>query len=105
FISVCGRLLTPDDSPQRCWWAVAQLTIGISLFSTGHITAYLFAAIKSDKIGPMAIVFKPIEVWEWSIRQLPDHAWRLWIGVWGMMACLCALVIVGGINYSAMFEK
>lgn len=105
FLSLCGRLLTSDEGPYRCLWAVVQLTLGAILFAIGHFTAYFFAIMKSDKIGPMAIVFHPVEIWEWTVRLLPKNAWRVWTATWGACAILCALLIVGGISYAALFER
>lgn len=104
-ISMAGRLLTMDGGPWRCVWALTQITIGLTLFGVGHIAAYLYAAIKSAKFGPMAVVFNPIEIWEWTFRRLPQFAWRIWLAAWGATAVVCALLIVGGISYAALFEK
>lgn len=104
-ISMVGRFVTTDGGPWRCVWAIAEIVIGLTLFTVGHTAAYLYAAIKSEKLGPMAVVFNPIELWEWTFRILPKSVWRLWLAAWGATGVVCGLTIVGGISYSALFEK
>jgi len=103
-ISMLGRFVTTEGGPWRCVWALAEIIIGVTMFLTGHIAAYLHAAIKSEKIGPLSVVFNPIEVWDWTVRKLPTSVWRLWLALWGMTAIVCGPLLVGGINYNALFD-
>lgn len=103
-LSVAGRIVTPDKSWARTWWALAQCAAGLLVFSVGHGWAYYVAIMESDKFGVLDFLMKPLGLWRNSLRKLPEAAPRLWLASWGGMAAVCALAIVGGIRYSAIFE-
>src|SRR5204862_5619292 len=46
----------------------------------------------------------PVEAWRPTVDGLPQTARRSWLAAWGFTAAICAMVIVGGIRYSALVD-
>lgn len=102
--SVAARVVTPDDSLARSLWSLAQLAIGGGTFIVMHTYAFLRAGMKSDRLNYFDIIIHPIDVWRPSFQELPVSARRIWAGTWGFMAAVCAMLIIGGIRYSALTD-
>lgn len=103
-ISVAVRVVTPDDSLMRSLWSIAQLVVGGGTFIAMHTYAFIRANMKSDRLNFFDIVIHPIEVWRPSFQELPATERRIWAGAWGFMAAACAILIIGGIRYSALTD-
>jgi len=88
----------------RAWWAVLQATFcGVAVF-IAQLTAFLYASSRNARFSPFDIFMKPIEIWKPTLRALPKNAWRVCLFVWSEIAVLCALLIIGRISYSALFD-
>jgi hypothetical protein len=94
----------PKDSLQRALWTIIQTSIGIIAAGTAHVLVFFQAVPNTDKYGPFDLLFKPFDFWRYAIHKLPAKAWRLWMFCWGLTAAFSALVLIGGVRYSAMFE-
>ncbi|HTI50198.1 MAG TPA: hypothetical protein VL475_04575 [Planctomycetaceae bacterium] len=104
FVSLAVRVVTPDDSFSRSLWSVLQLFVGGGTFVVVHFYAFLRAGMKTDGFSAFDVIVHPIEVWRPSFRELPGTARRIYAGVWGFTAALCAILIIGGIRYSVLTD-
>lgn len=103
-VSVTIRVVTPDDSLARSLWSLAQLAIGGGTFIVVHCYAFLRAGMKSDGYNFADVIIHPIDVWRPTFQELPTTARRIWAGTWGLTAAICAMLIIGGIRYSALTD-
>ena len=104
-LSIWAALTLGDDSAVRTLWTLAQALIGLMVFGIAHLSAYMLACTKTDKIGPFDYFMKPVEIWKPSIRQLPAGWNRVCLGGWSSFAIFAAFVFIGGIDINAVFEK
>jgi hypothetical protein len=102
--SIFARVVTPVAGPTRLIWSLAQIFAGLVFLGVGQFSAYFFAVSGSDKFGPFDIAMKPIGIWKPALTQLPLHAWRVWLAGWGLTAIMGAILVVGGIRFSAIFD-
>jgi hypothetical protein len=102
--SVFEATSLPKDSLQRAVWTIVQASLGIIAAGTAHVLVFFQAIPNTDKYGPFDLLFKPFDFWRYAIRRLPAKAWRLWMFCWGLTAAFSALVLIGGVRYSAIFE-
>lgn len=103
FVSIGVRVLTDEEGIARSAWSLMQLFIGGTVFAVVHTYAFFKAGAKA-KVGGFDIIIRPIEVWRPSFQELPGTARRIWLGGWGFTAAVCAVLIIGAINYSALTE-
>jgi hypothetical protein len=103
-ISVAVRVVIPDDSLVRSLWSITQLVVGGGTFIAMHVYAFLRAGMKTDRLNFFDMIVHPIEVWRPSFQELPATSRRIWAGAWGFMASACAILIIGGIRYSALTD-
>ncbi|MEX0717336.1 MAG: hypothetical protein WD066_12150 [Planctomycetaceae bacterium] len=102
--SAAASLMLPAEGPARAWWAVGQCAIGLIACVVAQFSVFFKALSITDRVGPMDIVFKPLAIWKPSLDALPEGAWRVWSAGWGLTGIVCAVAIIGGIRYSALFD-
>ena len=103
-LSVFMSIKLPSFGPERAIWTLAQALIGMIAAGTAHVLVFFSAVPVTDKYGPFDLFLKPLDFWRYAIRKLPAKPWRLWMFAWGLTAMLSALVLIGGIRYSVIFE-
>jgi hypothetical protein len=103
-MSVYVSLTLPKFGPSRAVWTILQTVIGLIAAGTAHVLVFFYAIPNTDKYGPFDIFLKPLDFWRYAIRKMPAKAWRLWLFVWGLTASISALVLIGGVRYSAVFD-
>jgi hypothetical protein len=103
-LSALETLKLPKFGYERAVWTVVQASLGIIAAGTAHVMTFFIAMPSMEKHGPFDLLMKPFDFWRFTIRRLPSGAWRLWMFAWGLTAAFSALVLIGGIRYSAMFE-
>ncbi len=103
-LSIFARMTTSINTGARPRWALTQLFIGFCVFAVGQAWAFLYAVTKSADFSPVDLITKPFAIWGPSNRLLPKSFPRLGMAVWGLTAMLLAVLVIGGINYNAMFE-
>lgn len=103
-LSIAVRLSLVGNDVFRARWALAQAALAEFAAILVHVLAYLYAAEKSDRVSPFDVVLKPIAIWKPTFASLPRYAWRVWTFAWAETAFLCALLIIGGLSYSALFD-
>jgi hypothetical protein len=103
-ISVTATLLLPESGPYRYMWTIVQTLLGLIAAGSAHVVVFLATIPHTDRYGPFDIFLKPIEVWKRTINKLPTDTGRLWQAAWGITAAFCALTLIGGIPYGAVFE-
>ncbi len=103
-MSIVARLTIADTMIPRGKLAILQCVLGLCVALVGHWMAYFHAMTASEKFGPFDVLMKPVAIYDVTIRGLPDLAWRLWCVAWGLSMAICALVVIGGVSYSAIFD-
>jgi len=103
-MTIAVALCLPTESPARPFWTLTQVGIGLVAACVAHVSAFLFGVVKSEKLGPVDIMLRPVELWKPSVSLLPQGAWRFWLLAWGLTAALCAATLIGGVRYSRMFD-
>jgi hypothetical protein len=103
-LSVYMGLKLPKFGYERALWTLVEAGLGLTAAGTAHVLVFFKTIPNTDKYGPFDLLVKPLDFWRYAAHKLPSGAWRLWMFAWGLTAALSALVLIGGINYSAMFE-
>ncbi|MEZ6122196.1 MAG: hypothetical protein R3C49_03345 [Planctomycetaceae bacterium] len=105
-ISAAVRLTLPteDDIPVRGTIALVQLTIGLISMLTAHLMAAKYALSNDRRLNAGDIVLSWFNIWQPTIISLPETCKRIWAMVWGGVAVITAVTIIGGIDYSAPFR-
>jgi len=104
FTSMVARVVIVPANPERGWWAAIQFSIGFLALGIAHLMAYFVAISKSDEIGPGDLWLKPVTIWQQVFSELPRYNMLVNTGCWGFTTAICALVVVGGIDYEAILE-
>jgi hypothetical protein len=103
-MTIAVALCLPKESLIRPFWTLTQAGIGLVAVCVAHVSAFLFGVVKSEKLGPVDIMLRPVELWKPSLSMLPQGAWRFWLLAWGLTAAVCAATLIGGVQYSRMFD-
>jgi hypothetical protein len=103
-VSFWARMSFDAGSSERLMWAVAQMLVGVVMFSVAHVTCYFIAIAKTDKIGVFDIFLSPMVIWRPTFVVLPKGASRVCLAAWGAIAILAALLVVDGIPWAALFD-
>jgi len=103
-LSFSASMVIKERAGLRLLWALAQCGLGAIAASIAHFSAYLSAIVDSDRFTPFDFIMKPVDIWKTVAKALPKVAWRFWALSWGVTASLCALLVIGGIRYSAIFD-
>jgi hypothetical protein len=102
--SVAVQFLLGDSARLRAGWAFVQIGLAEFVTLAAHVLALIHASSKSDRYSPFDLLMKPLGLWKPTFAELPKNAWRVWMFVWGQTATICAVLIIGGMNYSALFD-
>jgi hypothetical protein len=105
-ISMLGRLLTTPGSPHRSYWALAQLGLGLAAMIVTHVGCYLQAVVYTDKLSPVDMLLRPLEVWKPTLKRLNEGAvwWRPAIWVWGFAFQTFAVAVVGNVPFDRLWQ-
>jgi hypothetical protein len=103
-LSVYMGLKLPKFGYERALWTLVQAGLGLTAAATAHVLVFFKTIPNTDKYGPFDLLMKPLDFWRYAAHKLPSGAWRLWMFAWGLTAAFSALVLIGGVNYSAIFE-
>lgn len=104
--SVAIRLSFPGEDGEkiRSTITLIQLTIGSISALTAHILATRAAMAADRRINLFDFVIAWFAIWQPTIISLPKTCKRLLSVVWGMVAVLTAVAIIGGVDWSAAFR-
>jgi hypothetical protein len=103
-MSVFMTLRLPKFGYERAVWTLMQAGLGFIAAAVAHVLVFFKAIPATDKYGPFDLFVKPLDFWRYALHKMPSGAWRLWMFAWGLTAVLSAIVLIGGINYSSIFE-
>ena len=103
-VSVAFRLLFSEDEDIRGTIALIQLSIGSICLLTAHLIAAKSAMKHDRRLNAIDILLAWFNVWQPTIVALPKTSKRLLSAVWGGIAVLTAVTIIGGIDYAAPFR-
>lgn len=102
--SVWIRHSLADQETLRGRIALGQLGVGLLIVMVAHGLAAKFAMAGDRRISIPDIFLSWFNVWQPTIGKLPHTCRRLLAVVWGMLACLTAVTIIGGIDYGYPFR-
>lgn len=102
--SVGLRVWLADQETLRGRVALGQLGIGMLSMVVAHAIAAKFAMSGDRRISVPDIFLSWFNIWQPTIGKLPDACKRLLAMIWGMVACLTAVTIIGGIDYGYPFR-
>lgn len=104
--SVAVRLMNPgeDGESVRGTIAILQLVIGGVSMISAHIIATRFAMSNDRRINLFDFVIAWFAIWQPTIIALPKTCKRLLAVVWGTIAVITAVTIIGGIDWAAAFR-
>ena len=102
--SVWIRHSLADQETLRGRIALGQLGVGLLIVMVAHGLAAKFAMAGDRRISIPDIFLSWFNIWQPTIGKLPHTCRRLLAVVWGMLACLTAVTIIGGIDYGYPFR-
>ena len=103
--SVFIRLTYPEDDGPRGTIALIQLAIGLTTMITAHIIAAKLAFATDRRTNFNDVLLSWFTIWQPTIGRLPGTCKQIWAIVWGGIATLTAVTVIGGIDYSAPFRS
>jgi hypothetical protein len=105
-VSMLGRVLTPQHSPQRSAWALAQLGVGLVAMLVTHVGCYLQAVVFTDKLSPADMLLRPLEIWKPTLQRIGESGvwWRPAIWVWGFASQTFAVAVVGNVPFDRLWD-
>jgi hypothetical protein len=102
--SIGARLALPETGSMRAWWASSQLVVGLMASVVCHFVAFVMASASDVDIGVFDVVIKPIKAWSRLVAELPRKLSLLNTAVGGVVAALCAALIIGGIPWYVLLD-
>lgn len=102
--SVGIRLWLAEQEVLRGRIALGQLGVGMLSMAIAHGIAAKFAMSGDRRISFPDIFLSWFNIWQPTIAKLPDTCRRLLAMIWGMVACLTAVTLIGGIDYGYPFR-
>lgn len=102
--NIATLFYTPQGSPERTWWSLAQLTVGFVGFVIAHMYCFFRTLSTEDSVGMMDFVVSPTVGWFNSAKLLPKRLWAFVVAVAGITAILGSVIVLRGIPYNALFE-
>ncbi len=101
---VAVHMTTPVEDGTRGTIALVQLVLGVISFLVAHGVASHHAMKVDPRVNMSDVLLSWFNVWQTTIAHLPKTCLRLFGIVWGLSAALTAVVVIGGIDYSAPFR-
>jgi hypothetical protein len=102
--NIGARLAIPKVGSVRPLTAFLELVAGLCVASLMHCAAFFKAAMSNHRFCLIDSALHPVETWKPTIHELPRTARRVWLGAWGVTCAVCAVVVIGGIRYSALVD-
>lgn len=102
--SVGLRTWLAEEEVLRGRIALGQLGIGMLSMAIAHGIAAKYAMAGDRRISVPDIFLSWFNIWQPTISRLPDTCRRLLAMIWGGVACLTAVTLIGGIDYGYPFR-
>jgi hypothetical protein len=103
-LSLAVDFLTPEECLPRALWSVVQLVVGLVGLVTAQIWAFIRIAPNEERMGVGDLIMTG-RLWALTVRRLPEMRRQVWLGAWGVVAMLTAVLLVGGFGYWWQFYK
>ena len=103
-ISLAGRLLLPADSTLFEFWGVWQLVIGLAVVGVLHLVCFVMTASTDTTVGLFDVLASPMKAWFKTASRLPERQWLVTGASNGIVMSLCAVAIVGGIQWERLWD-
>lgn len=102
--SIATRIYFTYYGGERGFVSLFLFLSGIVAAIGAHIRSALAAIDDSADLSPISMLTEPIEMWRSTIRDLPDTGGRIVSAVSGVTAVLCALTVIGGLDFGALIK-
>lgn len=103
-VGLVVRTQAAEEESLRGLIALSVAGLAFPVIAVAHFRACRYAMKLDPRIKLMDGLLSWFNVWQPSIDQLPATRKRTWAVSWGGTAVVTALVIIGGIDYSAPFR-
>ncbi len=103
-VSILAALLLAKNSFPRAVWSSIQLGVGWLTLLLAQWWVLLQLAPQDDSLGPRDF-FVPIRLWRLAVRRMPETCKPVSVGAWSASAMLCAVLVVGGLDYWYQYYK
>ncbi|MEZ6061847.1 MAG: hypothetical protein R3C19_15990 [Planctomycetaceae bacterium] len=94
----------PSADGPRGTIALAELILGLVSFLIGHGIASYHAMKVDPRVNMADVLISWFNVWQNTIADLPASCPRVFGIIWGLCSMFTAVVVIGGIDYSAPFR-
>ncbi len=102
--SIAGRLAMGAEGVAESWWGVGQFVGGVALALMLHVTCFVMIASENSDMGVLDLIVSPFKAWKKVCDDLPDRNWLLSGFTGGIVAAICAALIVGGIPWERVWD-
>jgi hypothetical protein len=104
--ALAGKVLTDDDTTGRLIYTLCVMTVAKLAVISAHVWAFFYAVTESDRLGVGDLIMRPIAVWSAALRDI-NHP-KMWrrpaVAVFGIVAESIALLVLGGVPWSRVWE-
>jgi hypothetical protein len=97
-VSAIAHFLLAGHPFAKAVWSLVQLALGLVAIFAAQVWALVLIAPHEEKLGTRDL-FIPGRLWGHVFRRLPDMHRQVWLGCWGAIAGLCAVSLIGGLDY------
>lgn len=98
------RTQAAEEESLRGIIALSTLGVAFLMIAVAHVIASRYAMKHDPRIRLTDAMVSWFTIWQPTIGQLPASRRRIWSMTWGMTSVITALLIIGGIDYSAPFR-
>ena len=103
-VSFSAWTIAPEGTQLQVLWGCGQAAGGAAIFLVAHVAAFVRASVAGDAVSFVDVVTQPLALWKFTIGKLPKSWPHIALGVWSVVASVCAVAIVGGIPYERFWD-
>ena len=103
-VSFLMNAVLPRETMSRAVWSTIQLVAGVVGLVAAQVWSVILIAPYEERVGPKDM-FVPGKIWGFVFRRLPDMQKQLWLGTWSLSAGVCAVCLIGGLDFWYQYYK
>jgi hypothetical protein len=94
----------PSESFSRAICSTLIIVIALGCLIAAQVWSVILIAPDEERVGPKDMFF-PGKIWGFVFRRLPAMQKQLWMGTWSVTALICAICIIGGLDFWYQYYK